>query len=197
MDQLATATLGGLAIGLLVGVLLPLRWGVGLAALATIGYAAMFIAKTPDHHPVPMVAFLFLLVVVPQIIAPPWAGLGLGAALRKWTTNRLKLRFTATIGVLLLVAAAHELLQADPRWKGATEKSGEHFVRGHAAVAAKVGPVRSATAISTTRRIGDRLPFSKIQYYVRGERGASVVVVDVSGRRAAPAFRIDAIRDEQ
>ena len=192
---MAQVAVGGLAAGLLVGVILPWRWAVAPAAIASIGYTVVFIWQTPDRHPLIAVAFLFVFIVVPQIIAPAWFGLGLGFAIRTWTKDRLALRFVGILVAVSLIAGLHQLLQADPKWKQAVEKDGEAFVRGHSEVVAKIGVIQGANPNSM--RLGDRLPYSQIEYYVRGTLRNALVVVEISGDRKAPSFRVISIKDEK
>lgn len=192
---MAQVTLGGLAAGMLVGVLLPWRWSVALGAIASIGYTVVFIAQTPGHHPVIAVAFLFLFIVVPQIVAPVWFGLASGFAIRYWTKGRLALRIVATLAAASLIAVLHQYLQADPKWKQATEKDAATFVRGHSDVAAKLGVIQGLNPISM--RLGDRLPYSQIEYFVRGTNRNALVVVEISGDRKKPTFRVVSIKDQK
>src|SRR5687767_9844976 len=101
---MAQASVWGFAAGLLVGVLLPWRWTVALAIVASIAYSAVFIAQTPERGPWVAYAFLFLFVVAPQIIAPVWFGSALGIAIRRWSKDRLALRLVLTMAAAALVA---------------------------------------------------------------------------------------------
>jgi hypothetical protein len=193
-ERLLLGALVGAGGGLLLGAFLPPRWSLSLVIVATVGFMGYLLTHVQDRPEIIMEYFLIFFIILPQLVLPVWVGLGAGYALRRWTATRLLLRALATAGVAAALYGLFELGRMEPRWKKDVEASGAAFVKSHPDVLSRAGAVRTANMLGATSVTGAELPYSQLQFFVRGEKGDLVVEVGVTGARASPAFHITSIQ---